>query len=106
MTGQDTHDTITSLNNSVSKIAQNDALKGLLPVIDQFLTAVQANQGGTVGLLAQVHALLPNLEAALPNIGNQVVKDEAGAIKETVDDEAAKAAATDGTATETGHTEG
>ena len=85
-----TADLLTSLANNASKIAQNDLLKALLPVIDQFLTNVQNNQGGTIGLLAQVHALAPELEAALPNAGNQVIKDEAGAVKTAVDAEAAK----------------
>lgn len=86
-----TNAALGSLVSSLTTIAKNDLLKGLVPVLDGFLNAVQANQGGTVGLAAQVNALGPALLAALPNVGAQAVKDEAGAVETSLNAAAAKA---------------
>lgn len=84
------------LATQIEAIAKNDLLKGLVPVLDNFLTALQNNQGGTVGIAAQVNALGPALLAALPNAGAETVKDEAGALKTGLDAAASKAETANG----------
>ncbi len=76
---------ISNLGTSLATIAKNDALKGLVPVLDTFLTGVQNNQSGKEGLVFLVNALGPNLLAALPNIEAGAAKDGAAELQKELD---------------------
>lgn len=80
-----------ALATQIETIAKNDLLKGIVPVLDNFLTALQNNQAGLFGISLQINALGPALLAALPNAGNQAVKDAAGAAEADLNAAAAKA---------------
>ena len=82
---------LDNIAKNLLAVAQNDLLKGIVPVLDQFLTNIQGNQAGLVGDVADVNALKGNLLAALPAVGAQVGKDEAGNLKTTLDAAAARA---------------
>lgn len=87
-------DVLSNIATNLENIAKNDLLKGIVPVLDQFLTNIQGNQAGIVGDVADVNALKGDLLAALPGVGSQVTKDEAGSLKTTLDTAAATAETT------------
>lgn len=70
---------MNDLATQFETLLKNDLLKGFAPVLLNFLTALENNQGGQVGVLLQINALPSALAAALPNTENQVVKDSAAA---------------------------
>lgn len=76
---------LNNLAKNLGAIAQNDALKGFVPVLDTFLEGVQTNQAGKEGLVLLVNALGPNLIAAAPQVGAQALKDGAGELKTELD---------------------
>lgn len=82
---------LSNIGSNLTTIAKTDGLKAVVPVLDSFLTAVSNNQAGTAGLATLVHALGPELLAALPQAGAQGVKDVAGELKSDLDAAAAKA---------------
>ena len=86
----DTNAVLGSLTQNLATIAKNDALKGFLPVLDNFLTQVTNNQAGLAGDVADFNALGPALAAAAPQVGAGAVKDAAGTLKTGLDAEAAK----------------
>lgn len=86
----ETNAILGSLTQNLATLAKNDALKGLLPVLDGFLTQLTTNQAGTLGDVTAFNALGPALAAALPQVGAGIVKDEAGALKTNLDAAAAK----------------
>lgn len=93
MTDQ-TNAVLGSLTQNLASLAKNDALKGFLPVLDNFLTQVNTNQAGLAGDVVDFNALGPALAAAAPQVGAQVVKDAAGDVKTSLDAAAATAATT------------
>lgn len=82
---------VDSISKNLIKIAESDGLKGFLPVLDNFLTALTTNQAGLVGAAAAANAVGPTLAAAAPQVGAGIVKDEASALKTGLDAAAAKA---------------
>lgn len=81
---------LEQIGTNLATIAKNDALKGLVPVLDTFLTGVQNNEAGKEGLVLLVNSLGPNLLAALPQVGAHAAKDGAAELQKDLDAAAQK----------------
>ena len=88
-----TSQALSSAVDNIVKVAENAELQTVVPVLDTFLTNLQAAKGNQPLIVAQINALGPNLIAAVIAGASNALGGSIGTIKAGLDAAAAKAEA-------------